>query len=284
MKNELGDRMKMLEGQESDRRFMPLVPVCARLDGKNFSKFTRGLQRPFDINFANLMKDTTKYLVSETNALIGYTQSDEISLVYFSDDVKSQIFFDGRIQKMCSVLASMCTIYFNRLIQDMQICHVDIPKSVTDIWMKKRQLMPIFDCRVWTVPNQMEACNTLLWREADCLKNSITMAAREYFSDKELFRKNSSEKQEMLHQKGVNWNDYPAFFKRGTFFQRRKVVRAFTANELAVLPEKHEARKNPNLMVERTEVWELPMPPFNQVTNRIGVVFNGEDPVEEKKA
>ncbi|KKL92895.1 hypothetical protein LCGC14_1880070, partial [marine sediment metagenome] len=107
MSDNFGDRMKMYEKAESGRRFMPLLPVYARLDGRSFSRFTKGFNRPYDKRMSEAMIDTTKYLVEETNALIGYSQSDEISLVWYSDSIDSQIFFDGKIQKMVSVLAAL---------------------------------------------------------------------------------------------------------------------------------------------------------------------------------
>ena len=84
--------------------------------------------------------------------------------------------------------------------------------------------------------------------------------------------------QEMLWQKGVNWNDYPAHFKRGTYIQRRKTVRKFTTEELEKLPEKHEARRNPDLMVERTDYFPLELPPLAKVYNRARVLFLGHPP------
>jgi tRNA(His) 5'-end guanylyltransferase len=77
----LGDRIKGYEAREGDRRAMRGLPVVARLDGRAFSRFTRGMARPFDQDFADLMVETTKYLVEQTQAAVGYTQSDEISLV-----------------------------------------------------------------------------------------------------------------------------------------------------------------------------------------------------------
>lgn len=267
----------MYEGKESDRRFMPLLPICARLDGRNFHNFTKDLERPYDINFTYLMIKTTKYLVEETCACIGYTQSDEISLIYYSEDINSQVFFDGRIQKMNSVLASMCSVIFNQFLRDMIS---EIKKMDTlGVWIRKLDFLPVFDCRVWTVPNQIEACNYLIWREKDATKNSISMTSREYYSDKELFKKNSSEKQEMLFQKGINWNDYPSFFKRGTYIQRRKILRPFTTQEIENLPQKHEARQNPNLMIERTDIRELELPPFTKIINKVEVAFEGKEPV-----
>jgi len=269
MNEDFGDRMKLYENVESARRFMPLLPVCVRLDGRSFSKFTKGMKRPYDEKMSELMINTTKYMVEETNANIGYTQSDEISLVFYSDDFKSQIFFDGRIQKMTSTLAAMCSVYFN--------------SKLPEYFLDKVKFMPTFDCRAWQVPSLVEAVNTILWREQDATKNSISMAARSYFSHKMLQDKNGSEMQEMLFSKGVNWNDYPTFFKRGTYIQRRKIVRKFTAGELDLLPEKHEARKNPDLKIERTEIRVLDLPPLSKVINRVEVIFEGIDPIIEKR-
>lgn len=76
MSDDFGDRMKLYEMAEAGRKFMPLLPVIARIDGRSFSKFTKGLERPYDIRLSKLMVATTKFLVQETNANCGYTQSD----------------------------------------------------------------------------------------------------------------------------------------------------------------------------------------------------------------
>lgn len=111
-------------------------------------------------------------------------------------------------------------------------------------------------------------------------KNSVSMAARALFSHCELEGKSSSEMQELLFGKGVNWNDYPAFFKRGTFVRRRSVLRPLEPEVLARVPEAH--RPAPGALVERSEVVELDMPPFTKVVNRVGVVFGGEEPRTER--
>lgn len=261
----LNDRMKMYEKFETGRRFLPKLPVVARLDGRSFHSFTRGLKRPFDERLSNLMVSVTKFLVEESNACIGYTQSDEISLVFYSDDVESQIYFDAKIFKMTSMLASVATAQFNRLLPEF------IPE--------KTGQLPLFDCRVWSVPSKEEAANVLVWREQDATRNSISMAAQAYYSHKQLNGKNTDDMQEMLFQKGVNWNDYPAFFKRGVYVQRCKVVRRFTVDELEKLPPKHNARINPDLEIERTEIRVLDMPPLVRVENRVGIIFEGSDPI-----
>ena len=264
----LSNRMKTYEMAEAGRCLMPGLPVMLRLDGKSFSNFTRGLKRPFDKRLTDIMIATTKFLVEETNAVIGYCQSDEISLVLYTEDHNTQLFFDGRIQKLTSVVASMATAFFNR---ELPVC---LPEKADKI--------AYFDCRVWNVPSLVEAANTLIWRELDATKNAISMAAQHYYSHKELHEKNGSEKQEMLFAKGVNFNDYPSFFKRGSYVRRVHKLVKFSIDELARLPEKHEARRNPDLVYERSVVERVELPPMTKVVNKVDVFFNGADPITKE--
>jgi tRNA(His) 5'-end guanylyltransferase len=267
-KDLFGDRMKFYENQTCGIKLLPRIPVIARLDGKGFSKFTRGLRRPYDERLSNLMIELTKYLVKETNANCGYTQSDEITLMWYVDDPKSSIYFDGRYFKMVSDLSAMASVFFNKKL-------VEYLPEKSDKW-------PRFDCRVFNVPTLDEAVNTFLWREQDATKNSITMAASAFYSHKQLHKKNGSEKQEMLFEKGINWNDYPAFFKRGTYVQRKRILRKFTSDELEKLPKKHIARKDPDLMIERWVVDRIDLPPLMKINNKVDVIVFGKD-VEMKK-
>lgn len=261
----LGDRMKAYENQTCGIKMLPRIPVIARLDGKGFSKFTKGLKRPYDERLSRLMIETTKYLVKEANANCGYTQSDEITLMWYTDKIDSSIYFDGRLFKMISDLASMCSVYFNR----------HLPKFIPE----KGELMPRFDARVFNVPTLDEAVNTFLWREQDATKNSITMAASEYYSHNFLMGKNGSEKQELLFQEGINWNDYPSFFKRGTYVQRKRILTPFTTEELSKLPLKHNARKNPDMLIERWVIDSVDLPPLSTIKNRVDVIIFGKDPL-----
>ena len=263
--DDLGNRMKDYERVTAGQQLIPLLPVMARLDGKCFSNFTQGLKRPYDLRMSDLMVFVTKKLVEEYNALIGYTQSDEITLVLYSDTTRSQIPYNGKIQKLVGDMAAYCSLIFNRALPDY------IPE--------KAHQLPRFDCRVWNVPNRVEATNAVLWREKDATKNSVSMAARSYYSHKEIDGKVSSEIMDMMMAKGMNWNDYPPFFKRGTFIRREKTSETFTAEELEKLPEKHQARTNPELVVDRSVIKRIEMPSFSRVTNRVEVIFKGEDPI-----
>jgi tRNA(His) 5'-end guanylyltransferase len=262
--DDLGNRMKGYEMIEAGRMLLPGLPIMVRLDGKNFSNFTKGLERPYDKRLTDLMVATAKFLLEETNALVSYHQSDEISLILYTDKPEAQLFFDGRVQKLTSIIASMATAFFNR----------ELPKALPE----KADKVALFDCRVWNVPSTVEATNVLVWRELDATKNAISMAAQHYFSHKELQNKDGKEKQEMLFQKGVNFNDYPSFFKRGSYIRRVKKFIKFTTEELEKLPAKHEARTNPDLTIERSVVERVELPPITKIVNRVDVFFKGADP------
>jgi tRNA(His) guanylyltransferase len=258
----LGDRMKEFEALEAGRRLMPGLPIMVRLDGRSFHTFTRGMPRPFHAPMSRAMIETARYLVEETHACFAYTQSDEITLAYWNDDPKSQVMFDGRIQKLTSVLAGLATAKFNQEV----VRHMP----------GKAHLLPVFDARVFSMPSLEEMVNCVMFRALDCAKNSLTMAASAYYSHKELHGKGGAAKHEMLHAKGVNWaKDFPAFFKDGSFLRRETFLKKLTPQELARIPEKHR----PAGPVMRSQVIEMEMPPFSRVANAKEVLFYGAAPV-----
>jgi tRNA(His) 5'-end guanylyltransferase len=262
----LDERMRFYEQAEAGRLCMPGVPIMARLDGRNFASYTLGLEKPFDRGFRTLMIRTTRALVDQSGARVGYTQSDEITLLFYSDNFESQVYFNGKIQKMVSILASIATLEFNNGVQR---------------WLPNHDRSnPHFDCRVWQVPTLEEAANCFLWREQDCTRNSVEMAARTYFSHKQLHGKNTKEMQEMLFKEhGVNWNDYEPMFKRGTYIQKREISRTLSEEEHERIPP--QVRPELGQMVKRRELFELDLPPLGSIRNRVGVLVHGEPAQED---
>jgi tRNA(His) 5'-end guanylyltransferase len=256
MKNDdFGDRMKFFESFETGRKFLPMLPTIARLDGRGFSKFTKGMQRPFDPQMTNAMIETTRYLVKETHALIGYCQSDEITLIWNSDEYTKSIFFDYKITKMTSVLSGIATAAFNRQIRG---------------WQPYEDRYPHFDARVFQVPNKIEATNALLWRTVDCQKNSVSMATRAHFSAKKMHGKNRLEMLEMLKGAGVDFDAFPQAFRNGTFLKR-------IVEEKEIPSEDTEFGPGLPFKVLRSRIAEMQWPPFSQVANRTEVLFSNAD-------
>lgn len=223
----LGDRLKTYEAATTQRRAFKGQPLIARLDGRAFHAFTRGLARPYDDRLSDLMQATMVELVTAFQAQLGYTQSDEITLCWFVEsDAAGDHPFGGRLQKIESLTAAAATAYFNR----------ELPNYLP----QKAHLLPLFDCRTFVVPNLREAFHCFLWRQQDATKNAISMAAQSMFSHHELQGKNSTQMQEMMFaSKGVNFNDYPWRFKRGVFARRARAERTLSAEQLAKIPEKY---------------------------------------------
>jgi tRNA(His) 5'-end guanylyltransferase len=244
---------------------LPRLPVIARLDGRSFSKFTHGMDKPYDKYFMAAMQELTRFLVSKTHANIGYTQSDEVSLTWYNPDglvSGDGVFFNGKVQKTVSVLASMAAARF----QAMVLKH----------WPEKESLFPHFDCRVFTVPSPEEGANAFLWREMDATRNAIQSAGQRYFSHKQLMHRKLADIQEMLFQhENINFNDYPADFKRGSWFRRKAFTVQLDRTTLYNIPAEHRPVGG---LVQRTDVQQLDMPPFKTVTNRVGVIFRREIP------
>jgi tRNA(His) guanylyltransferase len=237
--DDLGDRMKSYEQPSTGRKAFKGQPIVARLDGKSFHTFTKGLGRPYDDRLSELMVATTMALVDRYQADVGYTQSDEITLIWSSNpEDKGELNFDGRFQKIESLSAAYATAFFNSKLPEY------LPEKVGQL--------PIFDCRAYVVPNLQEAYHALLWRQQDATKNAISMAAQSFYKQSELNGKNSTELQEMIFQKGKNFNDYPFFFKRGTFVRRKKEIRELSEEQLANIPEQH--REQAGRAVERSRI------------------------------
>ena len=239
-KDTLGDRLKAQEQAEAGRKCDATLPLMCRLDGKAFHTFTKGLARPYDTRLSQLMTDTAAYLVEHTHALIGYTQSDEISLCWLpTAEPEFEYMYDGKFQKLTSVLASMAGAYFNR----------ELPKRIPE----KEHMLPAFDARVWNVPNVRDVYLNFRWRQDDAIKNSISMAAQAMFSHKELQGVGSEDKKAMLRLKGRPWENEPQFFRMGTFVQRVVRMVELTPEQLEKIPEKHR----PTGPVARTMVEPL---------------------------
>jgi len=259
----LDDRMKMYEKEFTSQQCKPgTMPVIARMDGRHFHSFCKGLEKPFDGDFVFRMQYVTEQLVEETNCDVAYCQSDEITLLWLNDNKEKQIYFGGKLFKMISSLAAFTTAEFNFAKPDT--------RSV------KRGT---FDARVWQVPSIEEACNALLWREEDASRNSISMLAQHSFSHNQLHGVNTRGMLDMLSDKGIEWSSCPNEYRFGTHFKRVTTLEPFTIEELEDLPPMHNAHKNPDLEVERHYVEKFHVTEQLSSKERIALLF-GEDRVK----
>lgn len=229
MQDELGTRIK--ENYENRTRFF--LPrrtyTIIRLDGKAFHSFTRQFKRPYDKELMDMMDGTAISLCNQIQgAKFAYVQSDEINiLVTDFEGLGTDAWFDGNIQKIVSVSASIATAAFNSYYFGyLQMSESDQKKREIDAAALGANCLKLahFDSRVFTVSDIKEVENVFIWRQQDATKNAIQMLAQAYFSHKDLQNKNGSQLQDMLMlQKNINFNDEPVGFKRGRLV--RKFIR-----------------------------------------------------------
>lgn len=248
--DELGKRMKTYYEEVPKTRLMRRCPVIIRIDGRSFHSYCKGFKKPFDEVLIRSMQDTMMYLCKNIQGcVLGYSQSDEISLLLIDyKRLNSQAFFDYEIQKVCSITASMATLAFNRAFDEhYSRVHPDFNfyedkfdfaeaeeygynprtpegmeeiKKYSDAYQKVSCWMidggAMFDSRCFNIPIE-EVTNYFYWRQLDATRNSIQMVGQANFSQKELHCKTCNQIQDMLHeQKDINWNDFPAYLKRGS--------------------------------------------------------------------
>lgn len=222
----LSDRMKDYE-LASDYRLTKKTPVIVRIDGKSFHTFTKGLDKPFDSILSEAMNYVCRKLIETIKGCkFAYTQSDEISLLLTDwDKLSTDCYFDYRLQKMVSVLASAATMYFNQYIVSRvlywQKGESELSKKLFDRWAVKAGCA-MFDARAYNLPKE-EVCNYFVWRQEDASKNSIQSLGRSKFSFNQMLNKNNKEVQDMLFNEcDINWNRIDTKWKRGFAVYRDK--------------------------------------------------------------
>lgn len=263
-KDSLGDRMKAYES--IPKTFLTRrIPVIIRLDGKAFHTFTRGMKKPFDSILIQTMQETMKYLCENIQGcVLGYTQSDEITLVLTDyETITTDAWFGYNVQKMTSISASMATLAFNKFFE--KNCNI-VWDNYYEAWnhteeeTKYNEMLysklnkALFDSRVFSVPKE-EVCNCLIWRQQDATRNSIQSVGQANFSQKQLSGKSCNIIQDMLFtEKGINWNDFPTDCKRGSCCYKWQVEKEI------IVPKTGE-----KLMVNRREWYiDRDVPIFTQ--------------------
>ena len=228
----LAKRMKKYEAVPKNA-LMRRTPVLIRVDGRAFHTFTKGFQKPFDDVLMRVMQDTMKYLCENIQGCVfGYTQSDEITLILIDyKKLNSEAWFDYEVQKMCSIVASMATMAFNRFFMYeyeefnrwiYEGSPTDEDKRLNDVYYNAMCKGAMFDARAFNLPKE-EVTNNIYWRQLDASRNSIQMVGQANFSHRELLNKTCDQIQDMLMtQRGINWNDMGTSYKRGSCCVRNR--------------------------------------------------------------
>ena len=199
--SELDKKMRVYE-TVSDLSVLPSVYMVARVDGRSFTRLTKEVHKfesPYDSKFRDMMIATVEHLMKcGFNVKYGYTQSDEISLLFSRGDNA----FDRKLRKLNSVLAGEASAKFSLLLGNLGV----------------------FDCRISQLPTTKLVCDYFRWRNEDANRNALN--AHCYWSlrkqgktpkqaDSLLSGLSVADKNEILFKQGINYNDIPNWQKRG---------------------------------------------------------------------
>lgn len=270
--DELGKRMKEYYEHVPRNRLVRRTPVAIRLDGKAFHTFTKGFKKPFDEILIKTMQETMKKLCENIQGcVLGYTQSDEITLILQDyKTLSTAAWFDYEVQKMCSIASSMCTLYFNQIFRT-NVNAAFAGKTGEElgdyhkVMCLARDKGAMFDARVFNIPKD-EVTNLIYWRQLDATRNSIQMVGQANFSHKQLQNKSCNQIQDMLMlERNINWNDFPAYQKRGSCC----VKKYYTAGD----------PNDPELLYTRSQwIVDLNIPKFvNEDRNYIESLINFDE-------
>ncbi len=202
------DKIMRLYETNSDQCVLPGMYMIARIDGRSFSRLTKEICRfeaPYDERFRNIMVETVKHLMQcGFRVIYGYTQSDEISLLFHRDEDT----FNRKLRKYLSILAGEASAKFTSLLGQ--------PAA--------------FDCRISQLPDPELVINYFRWRMEDahrnCLNSHCYWMLRKQGSEgdaaaKQLLGLSIRDKNELLFQNGINYNNLPLWQKRGIGFYWR---------------------------------------------------------------
>jgi len=192
--------MKMRELEYfHDLKVLPEVWTILRMDGRSFSTYTKyNFKKPFDEKFRDLMVKTTGFLLRELYGLYAYTESDEISILL----PKNFNMFSREVEKLASISAGLASSMFS--IQAQALQH--------------------FDSRVIIAVTQEQVLDYFKWRQLDAARCALngwcywTLRKEGKSANKATRIMNKmprSEKNELLFERGINFNEVPAWQRRG---------------------------------------------------------------------
>lgn len=244
---------KRMKENYEDRQKLKLIrrmPVIVRVDGKSFSKFTRGMHKPFDEIFTKCMQEAMVHTCETLNAAcFAYTQSDEISFLLIDyKELDTNAFYDNDQQKLVTDYASTVTLAFYKalcnevqkfarnnvhyrnfekdmvkegLITQEQLKKYQKDKKYLEIIQHKLDHSEIkFDARAFNLPRE-EVVNYFIARQRDAVRNAVSSAARKHFSSKQLEGKNTQQRIEMLKEVGIDFDtDYARSETAGSVYMK----------------------------------------------------------------
>lgn len=181
-----------------DFKLPPHMTTIIRVDGKNFSRVTSHLNKPFDAVFNAVMDMTVCEVAKEIQGCkLAYCQSDEASFIVTNVEDQTP-YFNGRLQKIASIVAAKMSVCFYKnfmhfILEYQNSCSENTDKlseedikiindRISNLW-KVLDENPIFDARCFVIPAE-EDILVLKARQKNAENNSILAVGQHYLGKK----------------------------------------------------------------------------------------------------
>lgn len=242
-KDALGDRLKRMERMSEGALIGREQPFVLRLDGHKFSKWTRGMRKPLDKRMARIMRGVCEDLLGEYGDIVtAFTESDEITLVFRTPPhLRGSVCYNGRKQKICSLVASFSTARFNHHVrkETFSVEAGDPPHLVA----RAAEAAAFFDCRIIECGSEKDAYSAVWWRyRMDTFRNGVNALAQTKYTYRQLHGLGLSEVIHKLRADGVRLNEQPSELLYGTFIKREQYEKPGADGQPPVLRSRVVAR------------------------------------------
>jgi tRNA(His) 5'-end guanylyltransferase len=186
---------------------LPGAFCVIRVDGRSFSRLTKDrYDKPFDLRFSDAMVTTAKALLTEFGGQYAYTESDEISILL---DPTFDLF--GRsVEKLVSISAGVASAAFVHAVGELK--------------KKEADQLAHFDSRIWMGTSAADVVDYFSWRQDDAARCALNgwcywtlrkKGASATLATSLLKGISTAEKNELLFEHGINFNDVPTWQRRG---------------------------------------------------------------------
>ncbi|KAK5645858.1 hypothetical protein RI129_004322 [Pyrocoelia pectoralis] len=219
---------------ESEDRLLPNCWIVIRIDGKNFHKYSskHNFKKPNDLRALHLMNRSALCVMKEyKDIVLSYGESDEYSFVFRKETELHNRRGSKLLTQVTSLFSSSYVFHWRNYFNDQSMLYP-----------------PFFDGRVVLYPTDENLKDYLCWRQVDTHINNLyntvfwNLVQKGNLTNREaqerLIGTFSSDKNEILFSEfGINYNNEPIIFRKGTILLRKKINNPFKKKlEQVILP------------------------------------------------
>lgn len=211
------DDFKDMGEKIKDQKLCEIIPPDRSFIVRIIGSFKEFKKYNIDDQLCMAMIKIMLSVILKFKVVIAYTYSGEISLIISAcaptelasemRDAKSSHLYGGDVFKICSAIASFCSVVFYKYI------------NVDEQALSEYHGVPCFATEIYMIPLDDEAfvIEYIKYKSMECTQHYIMKLCRQYYTHHELYKKNHDDRVQMLTKKGINWDDQSKMLKYGCY-------------------------------------------------------------------